>query len=159
MAVGTVSALEPNQFQLISSQSATSGTTITFSNLSGYKTYLITLENLSFSTAPLIRVRFNSDSTAGKYMGDIIAGSFEYTTDTGIYAIAEISATKNSAYLYVYNALESSPKRVEGANLMGLTYGGFLEGMWFDTSAITSISCVSTQTYSSGTIKLYGIAG
>jgi hypothetical protein len=159
MAVGTVSALEPNQFQLISSQSATSGTTITFSNLSGYKTYLITFENLSFSTAPQLRVRFNSDSTSGKYIGNIIGGSFEYTTNTGIYAFIDISTTNNSAYLYVYNALESSPKRAEGANMTGLTYGAFLEGMWFDTSAITSISCVSTQTYSSGTIKLYGIAG
>lgn len=159
MAVGTVSAADPNQYQLISTQSATSGTSITFNSLSGYKTYLLTVEHIYGASAMTLRVRFNSDSTAGKYTGAWISSGAEAASDTSIIIANGYSNARNSGYLYIYDALLSSPKRVEGAVTMGDSSCAFIQGIWFDTSAITSITVSSSSTFSSGNIKLYGIAG
>ena len=100
MAVGTVSALEPNQWQLISTQSATSGTTITFSSLSGYKTYLLTFEGVACASAATIFVRFNSDSTQGKY-ASALNGASQDARDASIIVFPGYSATRNSGFIYI----------------------------------------------------------
>jgi hypothetical protein len=64
-----------------------------------------------------------------------------------------------NGYIYIDNVLTTAPKTFQG---FGDTQGyvNSIGGAWYNTSAITSITLVpnSTQTFTSGTVKLYGIA-
>jgi hypothetical protein len=160
MATGTVSSLAPNQYQLVATNSPTSGTTVTFSSLSGYKSYLLTFEHLGgFAAAPTVRVRFNGDSTNGKYVSiDVGTTSIERGDDNCILVFTGLATNGNSAFLTIENVLQTAPKYVDGATSQNDGNALLIKGMYFDTAAITSIVVSSSQAFSTGTINLYGIA-
>ena len=145
MSAGTVSTLAPNQYQLV-------GT-------SRYKSYLLTFEHMAFAAATNTRVRFNSDSTNGKYVGIAVGTtSIERGDDAAILVFTSQAAAGNSAFLTIENALQTAPKYIDGATTQNDGNALLIKGMYFSTSAITSIDIVAGNTFSSGTINLYGIA-
>ena len=159
MSAGTVSTLAPNQYQLVGTSSPTSGTTVSFTSLSGYKSYLLTFEHMAFAAATNTRVRFNSDSTNGKYVGIAVGTtSIERGDDAAILVFTSQAAAGNSAFLTIENALQTAPKYIDGATTQNDGNALLIKGMYFSTSAITSIDIVAGNTFSSGTINLYGIA-
>ncbi len=159
MATGTVSTLAPNQYQLVATSSPTSGTTVSFTSLAGYKTYLLTFEHMAYAASTTTRVRFNSDSTNGKYASIAVGTtSIERADDSCVLVFTSQAAAGNSAFLTIENALQTAPKYVDGATSQNDANGLLIKGMYFSTSAITSIDIVAGNTFSSGTINLYGIA-
>jgi hypothetical protein len=160
MATGTVSTLAPNQYQLVATNSPTSGTTVTFSSLSGYKTYLLTFEHLGgFAAAPTVRVRFNGDSTNGKYVSvDVGTNGVERGDDNCILVFTGQATNGNSAFLTIENVLQTAPKYVDGATTQNDGNALIIKGMYFDTAPITSIAISTSSAFVSGTINLYGIA-
>ena len=147
MATSSVSALDQDTYQLVGTNTPTSGTTSTFSSLSGYKKYILVAEDVTGSSAEL-RVTFNGSSTG--YVGIIVA-----TANTKTFVYLSVGSTNSSAYIIIDNVNNGGPKIIKG-----IEHNAYVtEGMWNNTADITSITVTRTSAYTGGTLKLYGIAG
>lgn len=156
MAVNLVSASNLKNWQLIASNTPTSGTTSTFSSLAGYNTYLLVFK-LAFGSASNSWVTFNSDTTAGNYGSNSNLGS-TYDGSNSRIILNGYANNTYTGYLLINGALESAPKLTE---ISGDYYVGIGKGVWRSTSAITSITVNAAQAFSASgnVIDLYGIAG
>jgi len=153
MATGSVSAIDREEYILIATNSPTSGSTSTFSGLSGYKKYLIIANAITGTANCQIKATFNNNTS--NYFGMLQATTAIYD---GILCIHDSGASTGYFQLEVnYANSTTSPKICTGFDRPScqVTYG-----YWNNTSAITSIELVrSTGTYTGGTFSLYGIAG
>ena len=164
MATGSVSALDQDTYQLIATNSTTSGSTSTFSGLSGYKQYMIAWENVSQGTNGNAFLRFNSD-TADNYFGGMNLG---YTTSTRnkrdrIKLTWDDYNQTINGYLLITNVNNGAPRLVEGLFIdsqENINYQ-FIKGGYTPTTAITSIVITAggAGSFTAGSMKLYGIAG
>ena len=164
MATGSVSALDQDTWQLIATNTTTSGSTSTFSSLSGYKEYLITWNGVSTSSNGSSYLQFNSD-TGTNYFGGISLGEYDGTfqnkSDRIILNYSTIRTTL-SGYISIKNVNNGAPKIVAGTT-SGQSENQWqvdIDGGWLTTDTITSIVITAgAGTFSAGTMKLYGIAG
>lgn len=159
MSVGTVSGIVPDeQWQLITSVTA-SGGSVSFTGISNaYKTLIIGFKNVTSSAGSDIFMRFNGDSTAGNYQS-MVGG---YGANPGSYGnnvlyITGWPSTSNTGYTVIRNANSTSMFKYidKGIAYVSYLYGG----MWYnETDAISSIvlSCAGS-TWTGGTFYLYGI--
>lgn len=147
MAVDSVSAIDKDTWQLVATNTPTSGTTSTFSGLSGYKKYLLVAEDVT-GTSGELRVTFNGSST--NYIC-IIEGAANSKT----YIILSLNSTSASGYLTIDNVNNGGPKVCFGVDYVAYP----VYSMWHNTADITSITVTRTTAYTGGTLKLYGIAG
>lgn len=157
MAAGTVSALEPNQWQFISSAATTSQTEVTFNSLSGYKQYRVVYIQTGNALGDIIYLRFNGD-TGNNYFANATRGSANSgnnATYMQINASGTSAVTAYQGYVDIFDADKPIEKTTEGH---GSYYMGNVFGGWMDTATITSISFISAQVMTAGTVKLYGIA-
>lgn len=148
MAVGTVSALEPNQWQLVSTTTISSSTaSVTVSSLSGYKTYMIIGRGMT-ATGGTMSCRPNNDSTTGNYFNDSTYLSM---------GAAMSSTTPEGSFITIYNANESVPHLAENG-LTGTTT--YYPQMWLSATPITSFVFITSTggSFMGGTIEIYGIA-
>tara|TARA_R110000868_G_scaffold409929_1_gene696600 strand:+ start:20 stop:496 length:477 start_codon:yes stop_codon:yes gene_type:complete len=157
MAVGTVSGVSDDVWQLIATNTPSAVTSSTFSSIPGYRKLMLTYQIPTLSTSSGLGLQFNGDSTAGNYGST--AGL--YTTAGGARSNTRICATSFSeasayGFIVIADADKTTPKWVENIGGQQVGYGS---GVYFGTSAISSILVLtdSTQTMT-GTIKLYGIA-
>jgi hypothetical protein len=162
MATGTVSSVNYDNWQLIASVTANSGTSTTTvaTGISGYKKLLLVWNDIVISSASYLAMRFNSASTnyiggawANEYNGTMIADSARG------YVEAYATTSFKNGYAYIENVLSVAPKTYQGfGDTQG--YANSFGGAWNNSDAITSVALVpgSSQTFSSGTVKLYGIA-
>ena len=163
MATGSVSALDQDTWQLIQTNATTSGTTSTFSNLSGYKKYLVTWEGVGRSGGGgVVSLKFNSSSS--NYFGGVVAA---YNGDVGQNTnFSEIRCTLNGVtgamqgFYLIENTNSGAPvKTVKGEVTDG--NGNYIQETragWINTDEITSI-VFSSAAFNAGSMKLYGIAG
>ena len=165
MATGTVSTLEPNQWQTISTSTPTSGTAVTFSSISGYKTLMLAWSAVTTTAASATGyIRFNSATV--NYASAYLTGAD--TVTVGAKNQVPIDSTNGlnnyyTGYITVNNVINSAPKIFKGVSwdqYVGIV--GTIDGVWNDTSALTSITFTITgTTFSSsntGVFTLYGIA-
>jgi|Laugrefa1bdmlbdn_1035148.scaffolds.fasta_scaffold06163_4 hypothetical protein len=162
MATGTVSSVNYDNWQEIASVTTNSGTSTTtvVSGLAGYKKLLLVWRSIVISSSGTLAVRFNSETT--NYIGGAWANEYNGTmlnNENKAHVEATGSTEFKNGYIYIDNVLSAAPKTFQG---FGDTQGyvNSIGGAWYNTSAITSITLVpnSTQTFTSGTVKLYGIA-
>lgn len=157
MAVGTVTGLEPaDNWQLIATNTVTSGSTTSFTGLSGYRKLMVTFKGVTLNASNWLYLRFNSDSTGGNYGSTV-----------GLYTSAGGSRTDNSILLNgyadtgmtgyaVFNSTDkTTPKFLEDAGGSAL---GYSNGIYLGTSAITAVEVFSGAQYTAGSIAIYGIA-
>ena len=164
MATGSVSALDQDTYQLIATNTTTSGSTSTFSSLSGYKEYLITWNGVSTSSNGASYLQFNSD-TGTNYFGGISLGeadgTFENKSDRIRLHYSSLRTTL-SGYISIKNVNNGAPKIVVGTT-SGNAENNWqvdISGGWLTTDAITSmVITTGGGTFSAGSMKLYGIAG
>ena len=148
MATGSVSALDQDTWQLVATNSPTSGTTSTFSSLSGYKKYMLVAEDIT-GTGGELRVTFNGSST--NYTSVVPNG----VANSKTFLIFTLNSSTNNAYMIIDNVNNGGPKIANGVDHTAyLNYG-----IWHTTDSITSITVTRTNAYTGGTLKLYGIAG
>ena len=146
----------------ISSQTPTSGTTVSFSSISSsYKKLLLVVNNVLLSASDAGKYTFNSITT--NY-------SYQYAASTSaaieLQSAAEIRTNTNndrhSAYLLITNPSGTVPVQFEGfvAASPGATGRIIWQGVVPSlTTAVTSILCDYTAAISGsnvGTLKLYG---
>lgn len=159
MATGTVSSVTGDVYQTVATVTTTSGTTATFSSLAGYKKFLLTWQGVGLAAATQLNLRFNGDSTSNNYVGNLI-GSGSDNSRVNFIPLGMATATNGyTGYAYIDNVLDARPKEITG--ITSENNGGnptVLNGMYFSTSAITSMVILTTSTYTAGTWTLYGIA-
>ena len=155
MAVGTVSGIEPDDnWQLVASQAMSGLNTHTFSSLSGYKTYWVVGKALTNSTADIIAVRINGDSSAGSY-----ASFWAISGNNGYFLTTQNAASSKAFTLEIKNADKSVPHQVKStayASSNPTTNGD----AYVDPVPVTSITVAAyaSNNFSGGTVYLYGIA-
>lgn len=164
MATSNVSALDQDTWQLIATNTTTSGSTSSFTGLTGYKKYMLAYDNVSLNTTNSSYLQFNSD-TGNNYFGGLSLGetdgTFQNQKDriklnySGIYTIL-------SGLIVIENVNNAGPKMVSG-RINGRQNDDWvipIFGGWLTTDTITSmVITAGTGSFSAGTIKLYGIAG
>jgi len=156
MATGTVSSVNYDNWQLIGTNTTTSGTTSSFTSLSGYKRFMLTFKEVNTAANCAYRIRFNGDSANNYAYLASSAGSYA-TTDSSILLLSFNTTGPHSGYMLIEDVLTSAPKRVEVAG--NYYFVSVCKGIYLGTSPITSIEfSISTSTLNAGSISLYGIA-
>jgi hypothetical protein len=149
MATGTVSSVSGDVWQLISSQASTSGTSITFSGISGYKKLLLTGQSVSWADNCSSYVLPNNDTTGGNYSG--------YSSDAGFRWTGTANSQPRAPFFTIDNADKSMPHFVECAAMYSNLFTG--NDIYPVASPITSlvISNTGSIAFNGGTVYLYGI--
>jgi len=156
MAVGTVSGVDNDVWQLIATNTPSGVTSTTFSSISGYKKLMITFQ-VTLSTADRMYVQFNGDSTANNYgmAAALYSNNNGARTSDRLNLMAFADGTANG-YMVIADTDKTTPKWIERMGGNGTTGGN---GLYFGTSAVSSASIATDNGYTiTGTIKLYGIA-
>lgn len=155
MATGTVSSISQDNYQLIATNTPTSGATTTFT-FSGYKKLILAWNGMTCG-GQILFMRFNGSST--KYTGGAWGNE-----QNGIFSVVagEISLSARigdtqSGFVIIENTTATAPKIVNGTS-DGNGYIYTVGGSWNDTAAVTSLAVSSLGTFTAGTISLYGIA-
>jgi hypothetical protein len=161
MAVGTVSSVSGDNWQLIATNTPTSGTSTSFTSLSGYRKFRLIWSALTFGGSATAMLRFNSDST-NSYIG--AASGYVASTSEGWSTAAIITgyaSTTHYGFIDIEDVDKTFPKKMQGVwDNQDLGVGDVLNGVYIGSSAITSIALLdsSGNTISSGTVYLYGLA-
>jgi hypothetical protein len=156
MAVGTVSGVDNDVWQLIATNTPSAATTTTFSSISGYKKLMITFQ-VTLSTADRMYVQFNGDSTANNYgMATALYANNNGARSSDRFNLMAFADGTANGYMVIADTDKTTPKWIERMGGNGTTGGN---GLYFGTSAVSSASIATDNGYTiTGTIKLYGIA-
>ena len=161
MATGTVSSLSGDNWQLVATNTPTSGTSTSFTSLTGYRKYRVIWSALTFSGSAVAMLRFNSDSN-NNYIG--AASGYGTSSSEGWSTAAIVAGTAGTThygFIDVEDADKTFPKKMQGAwDNQDIGVGDVLNGVYIGSNAITSITLLdsSGNTISSGTVYLYGLA-
>jgi hypothetical protein len=148
MATSTVSSVTGDVWQLITSVTA-SGTSVSFSSLSGYKTLMIAFQKITTGATATLSFQLNTDTT-NNYSGGNAA-----STENAIIVAGNTSSTR-SGLAIIYDADKAIPHKIESAT--GASNAANLQA-FLEPAAITSIEAkAGGQTFTGGTIAVYGIA-
>lgn len=145
MAVGTVSSINYDNWQLITSVTP-SGTSVTFNNISGYKTLWLT-GNITKNATDFVTIRPNNDSSASSYATPYTAPEFYLVYNT-----------TGAVSFKIYDCDREVPHKVEF--FTDLSTGCNPGDAYVAPNVITSIvvRTQSSSTFTAGTLRLYGIA-
>jgi hypothetical protein len=158
MAVGTVSSVNDDVWQLIATNTPSAVTSSTFSGISGYKKLMLTYQIPTLSASTNLALRFNSDSTAGNYgsTAGLYTTAGGARTNSKIFLLGYAVDTEAYGYIVIADANKTTPKWVED---IGGQQTGYGNGIYFGSSEISSILVLTDTTQTmTGTLKLYGIA-
>ena len=170
MAVGQVSSINQDNWQLIDTKTASTSASLAFTGLSGYKKYMLTWGQtgyLLFSTSTRIKLTFNGSSTlyaggTNVAINNAYAGISTYkgaSTYTYFYMGGLLSGGALAGHLEIQNPNLPIPKVLTGMYQNGDDYAEPMFGSWGDSASITSITLTpESGTFTSGAVKLYGIA-
>ena len=155
MATGTVSSISQDNYQLIATNTTTSGTTSTFT-FSGYKKLMLAWNGVS-SSGGILYMTFNSSSSgySGGAWGNEQNGIFSVVT--GQISLSARSGDTQSGCVVIENTSATAPKTVNGTS-DGNGYIYTVGGTWNNTEAVTSLIVNGGGTFTAGSISLYGIA-
>jgi hypothetical protein len=148
MAVNTVSSITSDNWQLISSSSPTSGTSVSFTSIAGYKTLMLAFKGVTTAANSFMIVRFNNDSSSGNYNSGV-------GNETSI--ILASNTTARGGVAIIYDADKTVPHKIEKSNY-DATHTD--TAFYTDPVAITRVDLISREAsaFTAGTVYLYGIA-
>lgn len=158
MAVGTVSSVDGDVWQLIATNTPSAVTSSTFSNISGYKKLMLTYQISTFSASTNLNLRFNNDSTTGNYgsTAGLYTSAGGARSNNRIILLGYAIDTEAYGHIVIADTDKTTPKWVERTAGQQVGYGN---GVYFGSSEVSSIivNTDATQTMT-GTLKLYGVA-
>jgi len=151
MATDSVSAIDKDTWTLIDSRTPTSGTSVSFTSISGYKTLLLAAKNITTNVTGYLTVRLNNDSTAGDYIEQTGAGEDFFYVSTNDPARAMM--------MIIYDANQDVPHKIEKSSYQSSAFNNPV--FYTDPVAITRVDLLNSTaaTFTGGTVYLYGIAG
>ena len=144
------------------STTSLSGTSVTVSSIpTTYVQLLIQINGFNKGGGAALNLTFNSD-TSSKYWSSAIATQAAQTYGTEYQISNNIGYSESSAFINLPNYTSTARKGVYSfaygsnfANDSGLSYNQ--SGGYIGTSAITSITVASSNTFTAGNIKIYGV--
>ena len=161
MATGSVSALDQDNWQLITSTSPSAQTSFTLaSGISGYKKLMLSFSfEQSVDNVPA-KMQFNSDTNANNY--GVTAVMYyvyaQWQSSNGAYVplhgYQSEGAIRTVGYITIDNANKDIPKVINGGGGKASVINGVYLG-----NAITSIVISMASGNLTGSFNLYGIAG
>lgn len=160
MAVGTVSGVNlDDAWQLIATNTPTSGTSTSFTSLSGYKSYMVIWKSVTISDYNYMALRFNDDTTASNYISAYKVNIGSNATGAGIQVTGSATSGKSGVCIISYANSTTGPKLTNAFSDEVDQASPQSTGCWVSTSAITSIKFYTKDgaTFSAGTVYLYGI--
>ena len=162
MATSNVSALDQDTYQLIATNTTTSGSTSSFSSLGGYKKLILTWEGVTRAANGIPVLTFNgvtSNYTSALSLG-FQATNYD-SSITGIKLTWDSLRVLINGYYLIENTNNGAPKLIKGEATAGSgDWPMIISGSWLTADAITSMSITAGgSTFSAGSMKLYGIAG
>jgi hypothetical protein len=156
MATGQVSSITSDNWQLIATNTTTSGTTSSFS-FSGYKRLLLTW---NVNTAASSNIYFLLNGATTNYGGGTWVNEYNgqfNVSNTAIYINGIVQSGNKDGYCIIENAAAGAPKLVNGFdNENG--YVSTIASSWNNTAALTSLAITTSSAFNAGSISLYGIA-
>lgn len=156
MAVGTVSGISRDNWQLIETITVSGNPTAVTSSvtLTGYSK-LMTTSSITIGAGDILSLQFNGD-TGANYFSSLTSGSGANNQQNKISTRVYSASGVQNAIVVINYANLSAPKIVDILGNSGVANGG-----WLTANAITSITFASESgnQINSGTIKIYGIAG
>jgi hypothetical protein len=158
-------------YTLISTTSLTSGVSVTLSSIpSTFKHLFLTITGLTCSANDDIRIRFNGVSTTSYSVIDFndsaTGGAFNLNR-IALSDFASASADKSAGQVFISDYLDTTQygKLIQlnymGKNTAGTRKDRFGHGYYQETAAISSIEFATgsgTVTFTTGTLKLYGVS-
>jgi hypothetical protein len=159
MAVGTVSGISDDTYQLIQTIASTSGSTVTFSGISGYKKLIVAWENVGRSDSVTPYMTFNGSTSNYASQVTLVNTTNYQSAIAGIRCCWSTHSSGNTGYYVIENVNNGAPKIVYG-ELLGAfdQYLNEIRGSWTVADAITSITFTANGTWNAGSMKLYGVA-
>jgi hypothetical protein len=156
MATGTVSSISGDNWQLVATNTPTSGTTntTTFSSLSGFKKYMVMLKT-GQTSAGSFYFTINGGSGGGVIGGGYInKGSQGQANSSGTLVLSDGNTGTMHGGVIIDNTDKPGPKNVI------INGTGGIGGGWLDVnSSVTSITIsADTNFTTTPTFILYGIA-
>lgn len=158
MAVGTVSSVEQDNWQLIATNTPSAASSSSFTSISGYKKLMLVFSG-NRSDAEAFWIRFNGDTTAANYGG----ASALYATANGTWnagnayipfiGYVDGSTTGTVACAVIDYVNVDTPKLMQITGTRTTVGNGVYLG-----NAITSILVSTNVGTFTGTLTLYGIA-
>ena len=160
MAVGTVSSVSDDVWQLIATATPTSGTSFTLaSGLNGvYKELMIVYRNLTFASNSALSATFNADTTTHNYG---FTNQWQTYIEVGDNALPLMGYngynSSKTGWAKIKNADKAIPHTAEGGGYAS----GYISGAYAPAtpSAINSVEIKTTSAvaFTGGTCLLYGI--
>lgn len=148
----------PN-WQLISTNSPSAVTTVTFSSLAGYSKYRILMQNI-VAISGTTTITLNGDTSAHYSVSRVTGGGTSPSVSVNGTGISTLASDVNPACdLLIDNALILTPKAITGWITEGTTTGSMLfnlNAVYQTTSALTSITITRSANFTSGSIYLLG---
>lgn len=148
------------------SSTTASGSTVTFSSISGYRKLAILVESATTDANGTFNIRLNGDTASNywsyKQISDGISTYYaKMSQATGIQpATSQTKSSGVSAFIMIDNTDSSTIKNISGwvGSDLSALYMNLLPGSVYKGSAtISSVSIVSNSTFNGGTITLYGV--
>ena len=165
-------ATSTGNFFLISQQTPSAVSTITFNSIPSTYKHLMVRFNLVFGTAGgYVRIKLNGDTTVGNYASHYLTGNGNATGAVGsvstfgyfpLFVYTGILATYPNVGIvdiidYANANKNKTIKALAGNNNSPAGSAEIDSGVWLSTSAITSLTVDATNTFT-GTISLYGVS-
>lgn len=155
---------------LISTQNANSGTTLTWSSLSGYKRYKLAFDNVSHSSSNrniyvMVNGLTGNYMTGGFYANGAVTGSsqsfaaaapaqtYSYVNPTGVYRLTGtvVFDEANLSGIKTWKIFSAGQESTGNGQIAMMT--GSYQGL---TAALNSISVVFSAAMTGGAVSLYG---
>ena len=160
MAVGQVSSLTGDNWQLISTftVSSAANTQAVATGISGYKSLMLVVSGYTASASDNWSIYFNGDTTSGNYGSSCWGGGTGGGLETGIKLSYYSTTAPGTGYVKIMDAGNTTIPKTTFSNGDERWAWGY--GLWNSTAAITSITAKhGSGNITAGTFKLYGLAG
>jgi hypothetical protein len=156
MAVGTVSGVSDDIWQLIDSQSPSAASTVTFSSVSGYKRLMLVWKTTP-SVGSFIYMSVNNNTTSNDYTSVVNwqAASLNKTLTTSITLDAQDHSGLHSGMAVIENVNQTVPHII--TNFVNQRADAFY-GMVINSAAVTRVDIYPSTGTFTGTVSIYGIA-
>jgi hypothetical protein len=167
-------AFNPSSYESIASATGTgSSGTITFSSIPSTYKHLQIRGNFTEGSGNTIKIRFNSDTTISYAFHDLNGyGTAVYASGAAsqgfaylnYFGTASSANTMTTAIMDVHDYASTTKNKTfrvfTGYDQNGSGAVSLVSGLWFKTDAITSISIIAPNSWTtSTTFALYGIKG
>jgi hypothetical protein len=163
MATSSVSAIDQDAWQLISTTSfnGSSQYTLQTGMAGAYKSLMIAWQCSSKQSDAVAQIQFNADSTSGNY------GSNCWWSEAGVYrtsvtglVIDGYDALSSTNGYAIFDNCNSTTTPLTTAKVGGYSMSDGA-GIWHGYAAVNSVNfrSIGGQAFTTGTVKLFGIAG